>query len=80
MLDKAIPLRPWILELVAIAHADQIRGQATALALHMRHDIAPEIGRGRVAVQEDDRAPLAQLDIGHPLALDLDELLFRLGG
>src|SRR3546814_1330197 len=41
----------------------------------MRHDIAPQIGRRRIAVLEEDRIAGPLIDIGHAPALDLNEFL-----
>ena len=52
-------------ELVGVAHADQVGRDAAALVCEVRHHVAPEVRRGRVAVQEDDRRPRSHLDVGH---------------
>ena len=31
----------------------------------VRDYVAPEVGRGRIAVQKDDRVALADVDVGH---------------
>jgi hypothetical protein len=73
---KAVGVRAWIFELIGIAHADQVGRQAAAASGDLRHDIAPQIGRGRVAVQEQvHRFADAKLAIGHTLATDAGELL-----
>src|SRR5438067_3302990 len=76
MRRKAVGEGAGIVELVAIAHADQVRRDAMPEPRHLRHDIAPEIGRGRVAVQEQKhRLALAQFDIGHSLTPDRGKAL-----
>src|ERR1700691_1898777 len=40
----------------------------------MRDDVAPQIGRGRIAVQKDDRVALAEVDVGHLDARCLETL------
>ena len=52
-------------ELAGLAHADQVRRDAAAQVLHVRDDVAPQVGRRRVAVQEDDRITFADVDVGH---------------
>ena len=52
-------------DLVRVAHPDQVGGDAPAEVLHVRDDVAPEVGRRRVAVQEEDRVALADVDVGH---------------
>src|SRR5262249_59490648 len=47
------------------AHADEVRGQAPPVWLEGRDNVAPEVGRGGVAVQEHDRWSVAGLDEGH---------------
>ncbi len=55
-------------ELVRVAHADEIRGDAAPVADELGHGRAPQERRCRIAVQEHDRRPLAKLDVGHPAA------------
>ena len=43
-----------------IAHADIVRRQAAPVRQEMRNDVAPEIGRRRIAMQEDDRIAFAR--------------------
>jgi hypothetical protein len=47
------------------AHADKIWGQAAAQVGDVRDDVAPQVRRGRVAVQEDYRVALAGFDVVH---------------
>src|SRR6266852_791320 len=77
MLQKAIPIRIGPFQLFRVSHANEVRCDAAGLRRHMRHNIAPDIGRRRIAVQEDDRRPVAELRIGHPLSEYLAELLLR---
>jgi hypothetical protein len=42
----------------------------------MRHHIAPQIGRRRISVLEDNGATRALVDVGHPFAFHFGELLF----
>jgi hypothetical protein len=59
-------------DLVGFAHADQVRGDAAAEVLHVRENVAPEVGRRRVAVQEDDRLPGPGVHVRHLRVLDAD--------
>src|SRR3546814_5778088 len=68
-------LGPRRIELVRIAHADQVTGDQPSQPGAMRHDIAPQIGRRRIAVLEEDRIAGPFIDIGHAPALDLNEFL-----
>ena len=42
--DKCVAVGPAIGQFFAVAHADQVNGDAPPQILHMRHDIAPQIG------------------------------------
>src|SRR3546814_5082614 len=75
MLGIGITLGPRRIELVRIAHADQVTGDQPSQPGAMRHDIAPQIGRRRIAVLEEDRIAGPFIDIGHAPALDLNEFL-----
>jgi hypothetical protein len=61
--------------LVGVAHADQVDGDAATEVAHVREDVPPQIGGGGVAVKEEDRVALALVDVGHPGAEDIDEML-----
>src|SRR3546814_1370897 len=69
MLGIGITLGPRRIELVRIAHADQVTGDQPSQPGAMRHDIAPQIGRRRIAVLEEDRIAGPFIDIGHAPAL-----------
>jgi hypothetical protein len=51
-------------QLGGIAHADQVRRDQVAVAVKLGNDVAPEIRRGRVAVQEQHRRTLAAFVVG----------------
>jgi hypothetical protein len=55
MRGEAIGIGLHIRQLGWIAHADQIRRDQAALPFKLGDHIAPEIGRGWIAVQEQDR-------------------------
>ena len=46
------------------AHAQQVGGQAAGPAGHVGDDVAPQVGRGGVAVQKHHRVALAGIDGG----------------
>src|SRR3546814_12726680 len=75
MLGIGITLGPRRIELVRIAHADQVTGDQPSQPGEMRHDIAPQIGRRRIAVLEEDRIAGHIIDISHAPALDLYEFI-----
>ena len=53
---KGIASRPAVRQLIRVSHADQINGNAPSKVGQSRHDVAPQIGTGRIAVLEDQRA------------------------
>src|SRR5260370_849928 len=75
MLAECVAARAGGRGLVGIAHADQVRGEATAEAGAARDDIPPEVRAGGIPMQENDRIAGADIDIGHLPAENVDELL-----
>ena len=76
MCRKAVSIGAGMLEFVGNAHPNQIRRDTAARLGNFRHDVAPQVRRGRVAVQkEKNRRAVTELDIGHALAVDGEELL-----
>src|SRR3546814_18200768 len=75
MLGIGITLGRRRVELVRMAHADQVTGDQPDQPGAMAQDIAPQIGRSRIAVLEEDRIAGPFIDIGHAPALDLNEFL-----
>jgi len=73
VLDERVSIGARVLQLVGVAHADQVGGDQAAPALQVRHDVAPQVRRRRVAVEEDDGGPLADIHIGHADAQNLGE-------
>src|SRR5262249_20365327 len=83
--EPAVEIKPVIFEgvriwatagqLVAVAHAEQVGGQAAAEMGDCRDDVAPYEGGGGVAVQEDDRIAAACFDVGQAKAVHLHEVL-----
>jgi len=60
--------------LIALAHADEVRRHAAGERLDVRDDVAPEVGRRRVAVQEEHVLALANVDVVHLRTEHLGEL------
>ena len=60
-------------QLGGIAHADQIRHDQPAQTFQLGDNVAPEIGRGRIAVQEQHGTSLAAFVIGHAGVKHIDE-------
>lgn len=77
MVYESVAVGANVIELVGVAHTDEIRGDDTALALQMRHDVSPYERRGGISMKEDNGITLADLDIGHALAADGLELLLE---
>ena len=75
VLGEGVAVRSRVVQLVGVAHADQVRRQAMPEAGHRRHDVAPQVGRGGIAVQEHDRIALTHFGVGHLLAKHFDFLL-----
>src|SRR5215217_7840265 len=65
MLDKGIGTGSALRQLLRIAHTDQIRGDDATKALHIRQNVAPDVGIGRIAVEKDNRITLSLCYIGH---------------
>src|SRR5690348_12698622 len=81
VLEEPIGTRTAVVQLVRIAHADQIGGKAASQPLQMRNDIAPDIGRGGIAMQKDNGITLSNFDIGHLMSQHCLIVLFiRKGG
>jgi len=57
-----------------VAHADEVGHDAATKPGDVRHDVAPQVRRRRVAVQEDDRRTGPDVDVGHVDAVDVDVL------
>jgi hypothetical protein len=76
VLDEPIGTRPALRQLVGVAHTDQIGSDATAQRFQMRQHVAPQVRRGRIAVQEDDGIPSSRLHVRHLTAEHLASLLF----
>src|SRR5258708_26712120 len=75
MLDEAIRTGATVRQLVGVAHADQVRGDAAALWLQVRQHVAPEVRRGWVAVQQHDGVAISHIDVRHLAVEDPPPLL-----
>src|SRR5215471_19147752 len=76
VLDEAIRAGATGRQLVGVAHADQVGGDAAASWLQVRQYVAPEVRRGGIAVQQHDGIALSHLDVRHLAAEDPPPLLF----
>ena len=65
MLDEGVGTGAAVGQLRGIAHTDEIRGDDAAKTLHIRQNVAPDVGIGRIAVEKDYRITLSLFDIGH---------------
>jgi hypothetical protein len=65
MLDEAIGAGATVRQLVGVAHADQVGGDAAASWLQVRQHVAPEVRRGGIAVQQHDGVALSHVDVRH---------------
>src|SRR5690348_14083375 len=70
VLDEAIRAGAAVRQLVGVAHADQVRGDAAAQRLQVRQHVAPEVRRGGVAVQQHDGVARSRLYVRHRAAED----------
>src|SRR5579859_3396401 len=78
VLQEAVTVRISTFQLFRVPHANQVWRDAAGLRRYVWHDITPEIGGGRIAVEEDNRRTAAELSISHPFAVHFAELLRRL--
>jgi hypothetical protein len=60
----------WV-QFVRLAHTDHVGGDETAQSFQVWHHVAPQVGRGGVAVRKDDGLAVALVDVGHPVSVDL---------
>src|SRR5258707_7036234 len=77
VLDEAIRAGATVRQLVGVAHADQVRGDAAAAWLQVRQHVAPEVRRGGIAVQQHDGVTLSHLHVRHLAAEDPPPLLLE---
>ena len=60
-----------------VAHSHVIRGEAPPERQHAGNDVSPQVRRRRVAMQEDDRIPFADVHVRHGGVAHLDSLSKR---
>jgi hypothetical protein len=77
MFDEGIGARPTVRNLGRITHADEIGSDAAPELLHVRNDVAPEIGRSRITVQQHDRITLADIHVSHAESVNVDVLFLE---
>src|SRR5579862_3749928 len=65
MLDVGVGIGAATWQLRRITHANEVRSDTASKAFQRGDDVAPEVGRGRVAMQEDNGVASAHLYIGH---------------
>src|SRR5262245_60342372 len=70
VLDEPIRAGATVRQLVGVAHANQVGGDAAASWLQVRQHVTPEIRRGGVAVQQHDGVALSHLHVRHFAAED----------
>jgi hypothetical protein len=75
VLNEAIRSRAAVGQLLRVAHADQIGRKTASQFLEVGDDVAPEIGRRGVAMQEHNGVTGARLDIGRFAPQDVHTLL-----
>src|SRR5262245_14190795 len=76
VLDEAIRTGTTVRQLIGVAHADQVGGDAAAEWLQVRQHVAPEVRRGGIAVQQHDGVAVAHIHVRHLAAEDPPPLLF----
>jgi hypothetical protein len=70
VLDKRVRRGVGRRQLPGVAHPDEIGHDASSEWQDVRHDVAPQVGRSRVAVEEHDRVAVPFVDVGHRYAVD----------
>src|ERR1700678_3169241 len=79
LFEVAVSVRIGFGGLIRISLTDQIAGNQPTEPSAGRHDVAPEIRRGRITVRKDNGVAFALIDIGHALTVDGHELLLGEG-
>lgn len=74
---EPVAIRRYIGQLRGVAHPNQIRRDQATLRLELGHDIPPDIGGCRVAMQEQDRSAGATLMIRNLATERTDGLLLK---
>jgi hypothetical protein len=68
--DEGVRRRSTVGKLGRITHANEVGSDASPELLHVRNDVAPQITRSRIAVQQHDRITLADVHVGHAQPMD----------
>ena len=77
VLGEGVDAGTRVREFVRVSHSDEVRRDAATTTRNVGNDVPPQIGRGRVAVQEHDRRAGARLDIRHLHAVAQTHELLR---
>jgi hypothetical protein len=75
VLDEAIGAGATVRQLVGVAHADKVGGDAAASWLQVRQHVAPEVRRGGIAVQQHDGVARSHVHVRHLATEDPPPLL-----
>jgi hypothetical protein len=75
--DEATRAGATFRQLVRVAHANQVGGDAEALRLQVRQHIAPKVRRGGIAVQQHHGVAHSHLHVSHLPAENPPPLLVR---
>src|SRR5260370_10482587 len=75
MLDEGVGSGTAGGQLLGVAHADEVGRDTTAQLQHMGDDVAPEVRRGGITMQKDDRVALAFVYRGYAPSQYLSLLL-----
>jgi hypothetical protein len=75
VLNEPVRAGSAVRQLVGVAHADQVGGDAAAERLQVRDDVAPKVRGGGITMQQHDGVSLAHLHIRHLAAEDPPPLL-----
>ncbi len=75
VLNESIGERPACGQLLRISHPKQIRSNTTAFLLQVGKNIAPEVRRGRIAVEKNERVSLPDIYVRHSTVKHVQKLL-----
>jgi len=65
VLDETVRAGAALRQLLRITHADQVGRDTAPERLQVWQNVAPEVGRGGITVQQHDGIPLANVHVGH---------------
>jgi hypothetical protein len=72
MRDEAVDVGTGVRQFAGVAHPDEVGRDEPAARFQFRNHVAPQIGGGRIAVQEQNRRAPPALVIGHAAVQDID--------